>query len=127
MPRDKYWNKNIRECNRVTERVQDCPTWGGPGGFQEVVPWQPGPEGQEGASEPILPPSQSGSRSVGPAVGWCRDPCWALRGPAPFLAHQPGGQSPSSHQPSAQSQAHQQGRGSWGSPSLGHRKWEVKC
>lgn len=29
MPRDKYWNKNIRACNRVTERVQDCPAWGG--------------------------------------------------------------------------------------------------
>ena len=111
------------ECKRVTERVQSCPPREVRGRFQEAVTWRPGLEGEEGASESILPPSQFGSRSVGPAVGWCRDPCWALRGPAPFLAHQPGGQSSSSRQPSAQRQAHQQERGSWGSPSLGHRKW----
>lgn len=87
-----------------------------------MVTGQPGLQGEEGASESILPPSQHGSRSVGPAVGRCRDPCWAPRGPAPFLARQPGRQSSSSRQPSPWSRAHQQERGSWGSSSLGHRK-----
>lgn len=58
---------------------------------------------------------------MGPAVSRSRDPCWAPRGPAPFLARQPGHQSSPSRQPSPRSRAHQE-CGSWGSSSLGHRK-----